>query len=53
MSVMRALFSRLLGLIYHMKFKPPPADIAGRLTQRSDDTEEKVAYCQPVTCFLF
>jgi adenylate kinase len=28
------------GDIYHMKFKPPPADIAGRLTQRSDDTEE-------------
>jgi adenylate kinase len=28
------------GDIYHMKFKPPPADIVGRLTQRSDDTEE-------------
>jgi hypothetical protein len=25
-----------------MKFKPPPANIAARLTQRSDDTEEKV-----------
>ena len=31
------------GLIYHMKFKPPPSDdIAGRLTQRSDDTEEAI-----------
>ena len=30
------------GLIYHMKFKPPPQDIAGRLTQRSDDTEQKL-----------
>ncbi len=28
------------GDIYHMKFKPPPADIAGRVTQRKDDTEE-------------
>ena len=30
------------GKIYHMKFNPPPADIAARCTQRSDDTEEKV-----------
>ena len=30
------------GKIYHLKFKPPPADIAGRLQHRSDDTEEKV-----------
>lgn len=29
------------GAIYHLKFKPPPADIVGRLQQRSDDTEEK------------
>ncbi len=28
------------GDIYHMKFKPPPADIAGRVIQRKDDTEE-------------
>ncbi len=29
------------GIIYHVKFKPPPNDtIANRLTQRSDDTEE-------------
>ena len=28
------------GDIYHTKFKPPPADIAGRVTQRKDDTEE-------------
>ena len=30
------------GEIYHIKFKPPPEDIAGRLIQRFDDTEEKV-----------
>ncbi len=28
------------GAIYHMKFNPPPADVAGRVVQRSDDTEE-------------
>jgi len=26
--------------IYHMKFNPPPAEIAARIVQRSDDTEE-------------
>jgi len=26
--------------IYHTKFNPPPADVAGRVVQRSDDTEE-------------
>lgn len=30
------------GAIYHLKYKPPPADVAGRLIQRSDDTEDKV-----------
>lgn len=30
------------GEIYHLKFKPPPAEIVPRLVQRSDDTEEKV-----------
>lgn len=30
------------GAIYHLKYKPPPAEIADRLIQRSDDTEEKV-----------
>jgi adenylate kinase len=30
------------GIIYHLKFKPPPAAAVGRLVQRSDDTEEKV-----------
>ena len=29
------------GKIYHMTFSPPPEDIVDRLTQRSDDTEEK------------
>ena len=29
------------GKIYHMIFDPPPEEIAGRLTTRSDDTEEK------------
>ncbi|KAG1667411.1 hypothetical protein FOA52_004828 [Chlamydomonas sp. UWO 241] len=29
------------GAIYHLKFKPPPAEVVPRLVQRSDDTEEK------------
>jgi adenylate kinase len=28
------------GEIYHLQFKPPPADIADRLVHRKDDTEE-------------
>ena len=28
------------GEIYHLEFKPPPADIADRLVHRKDDTEE-------------
>jgi adenylate kinase len=28
------------GTIYHLSFSPPPADVAGRLVQRKDDTEE-------------
>ena len=28
------------GRVYHVKFDPPPADVAPRLIQRSDDTEE-------------
>ena len=33
----------LTGKIYHLKFSPPESDeIAARLTQRSDDTEEKI-----------
>ena len=27
------------GDIYHVKFRPPPADVAGRVVQRKDDTE--------------
>jgi len=30
------------GAIYHIEFNPPPAEIAGRVTQRKDDTEEAV-----------
>jgi adenylate kinase len=30
------------GRIYHLKFDPPPADIADRLRHRKDDTEEAV-----------
>ena len=30
------------GKIYHLKFKPPPAEVVDRLVQRSDDTEEMV-----------
>lgn len=28
------------GEIYHMKFKPPAAEVAGRVVQRKDDTRE-------------
>ena len=28
------------GDIYHTKFKPPPVDVASRVMQRKDDTEE-------------
>ena len=28
------------GTIYHLSFSPPPADVASRLVQRKDDTEE-------------
>jgi adenylate kinase len=28
------------GAIYHMKFNPPPPEVAGRVVQRKDDTEE-------------
>ena len=28
------------GDIYHVQFKPPPADVAHRVVQRKDDTEE-------------
>lgn len=30
------------GNIYHLKFKPPPAEIVGRLVHRSDDQEDKI-----------
>jgi adenylate kinase len=30
------------GESYHITFNPPPADIADKLIQRDDDTEEKV-----------
>lgn len=33
------------GRIYHLKYSPPEnEEIASRLTQRFDDTEEKVLY---------
>lgn len=31
----------MTGEIYHLTFKPPPAEVVPRLVQRSDDTEEK------------
>lgn len=31
------------GVIYHLKYNPPPAEIAGRLVHRKDDTVEAVA----------
>jgi adenylate kinase len=30
------------GKIYHLKYNPPPPDIAGRLVHRADDTKEAV-----------
>lgn len=30
------------GAIYHLKFNPPPAEVADRLVHRKDDTEEAV-----------
>lgn len=30
------------GKIYHMTFDPPPAEVADRVQQRGDDTEDKV-----------
>lgn len=30
------------GRIYHLSFDPPPAEVAGRLVHRADDTEEAV-----------
>lgn len=30
------------GTIYHLKYNPPPAEIAGRLVHRKDDTAEAV-----------
>jgi adenylate kinase len=30
------------GKIYHLKFDPPPAEVAGRLVHRKDDTEEAI-----------
>lgn len=30
------------GEIYHLKFKPPPAEIVDRLVHRSDDQEEQI-----------
>jgi adenylate kinase len=30
------------GTIYHLKYSPPPAEIAGRLVHRKDDTVEAV-----------
>ena len=30
------------GEIYHVSFRPPPADVANRLIQRKDDNEEAV-----------
>lgn len=32
------------GKIYHIKFDPPPAEIASRVIQRDDDLEETVKY---------
>ena len=31
------------GTIYHLKYNPPPAEVAGRLQHRKDDTAEAVS----------
>ena len=31
------------GAIYHLKFNPPPPEVAGRVVQRQDDTTEAVS----------
>jgi adenylate kinase len=31
------------GRVYHVRFDPPPADVAARVVQRRDDTEEVLA----------
>lgn len=34
------------GRIYHLTYSPPETEeIAARLTQRFDDTEERVSFC--------
>lgn len=40
------------GAIYHLKYKPPPAEVQHRLVQRSDDTEEKVRSPHTGLCLL-
>jgi adenylate kinase len=30
------------GMIYHIRFNPPPAEISARVVQRKDDTEDTV-----------
>lgn len=45
------------GEIYHLKFRPPPAEIAHRLVHRSDDQEDKIrtrlrAYHDQVSAIL-
>jgi len=43
--VQRGVLRRLdpeTGTIYHLKFKPPPKEIEGRLQHRSDDREEAI-----------
>jgi len=38
------------GAIYHLKYNPPPSSAVPRLTQRSDDTEEKVRARGALAC---
>jgi adenylate kinase len=30
------------GMIYHIRFNPPPAEVSARVVQRKDDTEDTV-----------
>lgn len=45
-EVIRRIAGRRVDLVtgktYHVEFNPPPAELADRIKQRSDDTEEKI-----------
>jgi adenylate kinase len=32
------------GIVYHLQHNPPPPEVAGRVVQRADDSEETVRH---------